>query len=189
MFAAMDLFGRNGFDKTSVRAIAEAAGVSSALIFHHYGSKDGLIAACNSYMLASVRDQKMGFFASGFVPDMRSLSRENQTILAYTGRVLTEGGESAAEFFNQLAATITEYLAAGEEAGLVRPAKDPQARAAVLTAMGAGAALFAGNIVQHLGGESFADGDVFARYLDFALDFYTNGIITPAALAAIKEHT
>jgi AcrR family transcriptional regulator len=44
--AGLDLFGRNGFDATSTREIAKAAGVNSAGIAYHFGGKDGLRRAC-----------------------------------------------------------------------------------------------------------------------------------------------
>ena len=42
---ARELFARNGFDKTSIRAIATAAGVDGALVHHYYGTKQQLFAA------------------------------------------------------------------------------------------------------------------------------------------------
>ena len=42
---ARELFSRNGFDKTSIRAIATAAGVDGALVHHYYGTKQQLFAA------------------------------------------------------------------------------------------------------------------------------------------------
>ncbi|MGW0163177.1 TetR/AcrR family transcriptional regulator [Mycobacterium sp. NPDC003323] len=42
---ARELFARNGFDKTSIRAIASAAGVDGALVHHYYGTKQQLFAA------------------------------------------------------------------------------------------------------------------------------------------------
>ncbi|TGD86226.1 TetR/AcrR family transcriptional regulator [Mycolicibacterium sp. CH28] len=42
---ARELFARNGFDKTSVRAIAAASGVDSALVHHYFGTKQQLFAA------------------------------------------------------------------------------------------------------------------------------------------------
>jgi AcrR family transcriptional regulator len=39
------LFARNGIDKTSIRAIAAAAGVDSALVHHYFGTKEQLFAA------------------------------------------------------------------------------------------------------------------------------------------------
>ncbi|MCX2934151.1 TetR family transcriptional regulator [Mycobacterium sp. CVI_P3] len=43
--SARELFARNGFDKTSIRAIAAAAGVDSALVHHYFGTKQQLFAA------------------------------------------------------------------------------------------------------------------------------------------------
>ncbi len=42
---ARDLFARYGFHKTSIRAVAAAAGVDSALVHHYYGTKEQLFAA------------------------------------------------------------------------------------------------------------------------------------------------
>jgi AcrR family transcriptional regulator len=40
---ALQLFGEKGFANTSTQAVAKAAGVSEALIFKHFGSKDQLL--------------------------------------------------------------------------------------------------------------------------------------------------
>lgn len=45
MDAAAALFATHGFQATTIRGIAAAAGVDSALIRHYYGSKDDLFAA------------------------------------------------------------------------------------------------------------------------------------------------
>ncbi|MCV7179013.1 TetR/AcrR family transcriptional regulator [Mycolicibacterium sphagni] len=42
---ARELFARNGIDKTSIRAIAAASGVDSALVHHYFGTKQQLFAA------------------------------------------------------------------------------------------------------------------------------------------------
>lgn len=39
------LFAERGFEGTSIQAIAEAAGIAKALIYHHYQSKEGLYLA------------------------------------------------------------------------------------------------------------------------------------------------
>lgn len=43
--AARTLFADLGFERTTVRAVAGRAGVDVALIYHHFGSKDGLLNA------------------------------------------------------------------------------------------------------------------------------------------------
>jgi AcrR family transcriptional regulator len=42
---ARNLFARNGFNKTSIRAVAKDAGVDAALVHHYFGSKTELFAA------------------------------------------------------------------------------------------------------------------------------------------------
>lgn len=51
--AAEKLFSRDGFDATSVDAIARAAGVNKALIYYHFESKDDLLLR----LLESVVDE------------------------------------------------------------------------------------------------------------------------------------
>jgi AcrR family transcriptional regulator len=46
--AALELFADQGFDRTTVRAVARRAGVDPALIYHYFGSKDGLLEAALS---------------------------------------------------------------------------------------------------------------------------------------------
>ena len=55
--AAIEQFGRHGFG-VSIRAIAEAAGVSAGLVIHHFGSKDGLRQACDAYVAEVIRTEK-----------------------------------------------------------------------------------------------------------------------------------
>jgi len=43
--AARELFARNGFANTSIRAVAAAAGVDAALVHHYHGTKQQLFAA------------------------------------------------------------------------------------------------------------------------------------------------
>jgi AcrR family transcriptional regulator len=42
---ARELFARNGIGNTSIRAVAAAAGVDSALVHHYFGTKEKLFAA------------------------------------------------------------------------------------------------------------------------------------------------
>jgi AcrR family transcriptional regulator len=42
--AARELFACDGFDRTTVRGIADRAGVNQALLFRYFGNKEGLFA-------------------------------------------------------------------------------------------------------------------------------------------------
>jgi AcrR family transcriptional regulator len=52
--AAIEIFGRDGFDAASTRAISDAAGVNQALISYHFGGKPGLYLAALRSIAASV---------------------------------------------------------------------------------------------------------------------------------------
>ncbi|MFD0204347.1 MULTISPECIES: TetR/AcrR family transcriptional regulator [Saccharothrix] len=52
--AALARFGADGVAGASMRAIAADAGVSPALVVHHFGSKEGLRQACDEYVLAAM---------------------------------------------------------------------------------------------------------------------------------------
>jgi AcrR family transcriptional regulator len=45
LVSARELFARNGIGNTSIRAVAAAAGVDSALVHHYFGTKEKLFAA------------------------------------------------------------------------------------------------------------------------------------------------
>lgn len=52
--AAIDVFGRDGFDAASTRALSRAAGVNQALIGYHFGGKPGLYLAALQFIADSV---------------------------------------------------------------------------------------------------------------------------------------
>lgn len=53
--AGLVLFGEQGFDGVSTRALAKAAGVNQAAILYHFQSKEGLYLAVADAIVASVR--------------------------------------------------------------------------------------------------------------------------------------
>lgn len=52
----MELFGNEGFDATTNRAIAKAAGVSSAALYHYFPSKADIYVAVCDAILSRFRD-------------------------------------------------------------------------------------------------------------------------------------
>jgi AcrR family transcriptional regulator len=55
LMAAIELFGRKGYDGTSIREIADKAKANIAGIAYHFGGKDELYRACIHHILETIR--------------------------------------------------------------------------------------------------------------------------------------
>src|SRR5947209_15918292 len=96
--AAIKLFTERGMEKTSILDIAEAAGVSGGLIRHHFGSKDRLREACDTYVLNELLRFKEETLARGqadpgFLP---TFDARQVMLRRYLGRAMIDGSAAAA---------------------------------------------------------------------------------------------
>ena len=116
--AAMLLFGERGFRGTTMKDIATEAGVSQALIVHHYGSKEDLRAACDEHVAHLIRTRKEEAIGSEPQIDpfiaLRQMSN-SRVLLRYLTRALTEGGPHAAQLIDDMIADAEEYMVQGEK--------------------------------------------------------------------------
>ena len=90
--AAMAEFGEKGFNGATMKSIAAAAGVSVGLVQHHFGTKDGLRAACDERVLDMVRF-KTDAVDAGTIADPQVLSAlmaMGPQVQRYVGRALVE---------------------------------------------------------------------------------------------------
>ena len=143
--AAVARFGREGFG-ASVRAIAADAGVSAALVIHHYGSKDALRAACDEHVHTLIRESKsraMSELSPSQTIALLATVEQYSDVFAYMVRSIMAGGPAAARFVDGLVEDTETYLAAGVRAGTVRPSRDPHGRARALVATTVGTLVMA----------------------------------------------
>lgn len=70
MDAALELFAAKGFDGTSTREIAQAAGVAEGLIFHHFDSKESLASYLLRYISfpGPVRRRLIAYLRASMLP-------------------------------------------------------------------------------------------------------------------------
>lgn len=185
--AAIDLFGERGFRGTSLKAIAEEAGVSQALIVHHFGSKDGLRAACTHHVAEEVRATKSRamredprtnpFEALRWVQNRRSLLR-------YLARTVSEGGPHLDSLLDEFIADGEEYMAEGVRAGWLKPSRDPRGRTVLLTLWSFGALVLHEQVERLLGVDLLAEHQEtietdLSPYLGPALELYAQGLLQP----------
>src|SRR5215469_2500656 len=138
--AAIEQFGRQGFD-VGLRTIAEAAGVSAALVIHHFGSKDGLRKACDDYIAEEVRSGKSEAMQSTDPATWFAQMAEIESyapLMAYMVRSMQAGGELAKTLVHKMMDDAEVYLDDGVRNGLLKPSRDPRARAKYLSITGGG---------------------------------------------------
>ncbi|MEB3061236.1 TetR/AcrR family transcriptional regulator [[Mycobacterium] zoologicum] len=141
--AAIEQFGKHGLG-VGLRAIAEAAGVSAALVIHHFGSKDGLRKACDAYVAETIRIDKTEAMRSADPATWFAQLAEIETyapLMTYLVRSMQDGGDLARTMWRQMIANAEEYLDEGVRAGTLRPSRNPKARARYLAMAGGGAFL------------------------------------------------
>jgi AcrR family transcriptional regulator len=127
---AMSLFGERGIEATSLREIARDTGVSPALVVHHFGGKDGLVAAVDRAALRAFGDAYADDSGGGKdllrrrAEQTAKVMRERPEVCAYLGRALVEATPGATRLFSQMIAAGGEEIERLAEAGAVREDAD-----------------------------------------------------------------
>jgi AcrR family transcriptional regulator len=141
--AAIEQFAQHGFG-VGLRAIAEAAGVSAALVIHHFGSKEGLRKACDDFVAEEIRSSKSDALVSNDPANWLGQMAEIESYAALTGyvvRSLQTGGELAMMLWQRMIDNAEEYFADGVRAGTIKESRDPYARAKYLAITSGGGLL------------------------------------------------
>lgn len=137
---ALAEFAEKGFDGARIDEIALRAGVNKNLLYHHYGSKDGLFSALLERTYATIRARQQDLQLRHLDPPegMRRL-------VVFTGRIWAQypeflrllqsenlnGGrhvrasESIRRMYNPLLDTINDLLERGQKARQFRKGVDP----------------------------------------------------------------
>lgn len=189
--AAMELFAERGYAAVTIRRIAAAAGVSPALVIHHYGSKDKLRAVLEERVAGFVESmlaELAGAPAEGgsaSVAELFAARLESEPALAgYVRRLLVDGGPAGVALYGRLLQATRAGVQALEQAGAVRPARDEAVRDAFLLGNDLAMVLLRPHIVQVTGIDPLAR-DGLVRWSAEAFDVYAHGLfVLPAAPAA-----
>ncbi len=186
--AAIELFGRHGVRGTPVKAIAGHAGVSPALVIHHFGSKDGLRAACDRRLVEQIRSTKfsaMGESPALYLPRAMAEMDESRPLLRYLARVVVDRSPAVDELVDELVDDAVDYTAAAEEAGWIVPSRDRRARIVVLTLWSLGALVLHEQLERMLGVDLLDEGGDVLPYLEASVEIFTDGLLTPEAAALL----
>jgi AcrR family transcriptional regulator len=178
--AAIEQFGQHGFG-VGLRTIAEAAGVSAALVIHHFGSKDGLRKACDDHIADEILTAKSETIQSNDPATWFAALAEMESfapMMAYLLRSMQSGGDLATMMWRRMIDNVEQYMDDGVRAGTIKPSHDPRARARFLALTGGGAFLLYVQMHETPTDLKAVLRDYSREMILPALEVYTEGLMT-----------
>ncbi|WP_435201644.1 TetR/AcrR family transcriptional regulator [Janibacter sp. GS2] len=141
--AALELFAEHGEDRVTLRQVAELAGVSPALVVHHFGSKVGLreavvdhVRAWMDGLIGAATDEQMtDDLAAGELSSISDVIAgafpEGAPLPRYLRRLLMTGDPAATDLLRTWHRRSTEIYRGLDAAGVIEAGPDPETRAAL----------------------------------------------------------
>ncbi|MFC6081980.1 TetR/AcrR family transcriptional regulator [Sphaerisporangium aureirubrum] len=185
--AALRLFADRGIDGASIRDIAAEAGVSSGLVRHHFGSKEALRDACDSYAMNRLNHLRDEMFPGGHLNAglMVEVHPEALLLQRYLSRSMVDGSDAASAMFDEMVLLGERWL---DQQDIT--VSDPRAYVAVLVAMQSGLYVMHEQLSRALGADVLgAEGHL--RMSRGLVEFYSHALLSPEVagelLAALER--
>ena len=181
--AALRRFAEQGFQRATIRGIAQTAGVSPGLLRHHFGSKDDLRQECDEYVSEMLRRVNAQLLDDP--GDAAAARRASKRFERYIARTLADGSVTAGPIFDEMVTQTELWLARADEGRPDPPAVDRRIRAGLITAMAVGIPLLHEHLSRTMGTDLFGpEGD---RLLALGLlDIYSHKIISTDTASAAE---
>ncbi|QBI20216.1 TetR/AcrR family transcriptional regulator [Egibacter rhizosphaerae] len=171
--AAIARFAAHGAASTSVKEIAGDVGISPALVFHHFGSKEGLRTACDEHVVAVLNEQKQAAMREGPQLDVFEALRQaadGPPVMRYLGRMLAEGSEQARPLVDGMVDVAMAALEEGARSGMLEPIDEPRDLSVVLVLWSLGLLVLHDHAERLLGVEIAGTPEDRARYVRVAIE-------------------
>jgi AcrR family transcriptional regulator len=159
--AAISLFAERGIDGATIRDIAQAADVSSGLLRHHFGSKEGLRDACDEYAMAEIT----------------GLGTRFTTLQRYLIRSTMDGSPAGNAMFDRMVEYGEHWLKTTNI-----KSSDPRAFVALLSVMKMSMFTMREQLGRALGTD-VGKPEGWVRILRASLEIFANPLVTPELAA------
>ena len=182
--AALQLFAERGIAGATIRDIAAAAGVSSGLVRHHFGSKEALRDACDTYAMETSNQIREELLVDGKLADpaaAMAMHPRAMLLQRYLTNSLMDGSAAAEAMFESMVRVGEEWLAHKKV-----PSPDLRAYSAVLCAMQMGVFLMHDQLSRALGVDVYTP-EGHARMNTGFVDVFSYPLFTPEETAAAHE--
>jgi AcrR family transcriptional regulator len=189
--AALRLYAEHGLQATSIRMVAEEAGLSPGAVMHHFKSKEELAEAVQHAVIAKIRRvvSEVGLDAAPHVAAQQrrqafdQLVADNPAIAGYLRRVILDGGPAGVALFTEGFDLIRSEMQALVDAQIARPLPDPDIGLVLYRAVHLAHIMF-GPLVEQMLGLSLSDPAVLERFRDAAVDLLTRPVFGESADSA-----
>lgn len=181
---AIAAFARDGYDGASLRRIAQEAGVSPALIVHHFGDKNALRTVCDDYVVSVFIDEEHDLITAPTSDRIRTALHDLERYgpyLDYLARMLVDGSPAADRLFDSFLASTRNVLDEQREAGMLEPMSDPEMTILLVTLIGLGPVVMRAQIARTLGTDQLSAAGLLRTTLP-TLELLTHGIYSTTAL-------
>lgn len=152
-------FGDKGFKGATMKTIAAAAGVSVGLVQHHFGTKDGLRAACDERVVDLVR-MKVAMLEDGTLTDPRSLAAlmaMAPQVQHYVSRALVEDSPGIGGMVSIVMDLTEDFLVANFPQQFEPDAQKTRDAAAVMTAINTSTMVLQPHLARRMGLTAFSE--------------------------------
>jgi TetR/AcrR family transcriptional regulator, regulator of cefoperazone and chloramphenicol sensitivity len=174
--AAMAQFAEHGFKDATLRGIAATAGVSTGLVQHHFGTKEGLRQACDKAAVDIIRRQLEvveHLDSKVASPDFATVLYDTSPLLArYMIRLLVDGSSAAAWLFDEMASGTERFLSDSRPDLFPPGSQKARDGATVMGVMHLGAAVLSEHVSRRMGASTL-DPASAPRIGLVMLDLYT----------------
>lgn len=187
--AGLARFPVDGFKGTTVRALANDAGVSAALVVHHFGSKEGLRRACDEYVIEQIRAVKGAAISTRTMTDAGFVAGSMEMappLIRYLGWALASGSEAAADLFDEMVEESIRLFQMAEEQGFVRPSDEPRARSAVMLSMQLGSLVLHDHLARALGADPL-ETEGLAQLTKVSMAIFSGSLFPPEVAEQMQE--
>jgi AcrR family transcriptional regulator len=158
------------------------------MVRHHFGSKDELRKACDTYALESLHAYvEQAMTDEGLSPKNIAEARDPlHPYQQYLARALIDESEVAAQIFDEMVATTERLLQRIDEQRPDPPAADLRTRAAVTVAMALGIPAFRAHISRSMGTDILSpEGD--RRVVLALLDIQSHPTLSPDTARTLRQ--
>lgn len=191
--AAIQEFTAKGLSGARMEAVAQGAGVAKGLLFHHFGSKEGLWVAALEHVYGLLRagQDAVGLAALGPIEGMRRLAQDTFRLFRAHPEIVAlmneenlhqarhlRAAEGIPKLYNPLFHAIESLLEDGRARGLFRAGVDATALYVALSGLGYFYCANRWTLSAAFAGDLFAP-DRVARYETMLGDMVLAYLVTP----------